>query len=169
MRRVIVVLALLLSACSSQAGTHPTVTDLTSHSYVSTPRLGSNLDGFATYRTPVGGRSEVRLEFAFSQRVVRIEFVGKDNWFDHHAAPRLFLPTSGYPPECQPDPVDKVIDCQFSFAGGSSGVYLYGRALDAGTFHYAARLREQAAGTSQWTGAANGRDIVVDWDETVAA
>jgi len=166
-KRVILVLALLLSACSSQPGTPPTVTDLTSHSYVSTPRLASNLDGFATYRTPVGGRSEVRLEFTFSQRVVRIEFVGKDNWFDHHAGARLYL--AGDKPECQPDPIQKVIECQFGVAGGSTGIYLYGTAVDAGTFHFAARLREQIAGTTQWTGPANGRDLVVEWDETVTA
>ncbi len=169
MKRVIVVLALLLSACSSQAGTPPTVTDLTSHSYVSTPRLGSNLDGFATYRTPVGGRSDVRLQFSFSQRVVRIEFVSQDNWFDHHTGARLYLPIPGYKPECQPDPIQKVIDCQFGFPGGSTGVYLYGTALDAGTFHYAVRLREQVAGTKRWTSAANGRDLVVEWDETITA
>jgi hypothetical protein len=131
--------------------------------------MGSNLEGSATYRTPVGGRSEVRLDFTFSARVVRIEFVSKDNWFDHHAGARLYLPISGYPPECQPDPIEKVIDCQFGFAGGSTGIYLYGTAVDAGTFHYAAQLRQQMAGTSQWTGAANGRDIVVEWDETVTA
>jgi hypothetical protein len=166
---VIVVLALLLSACSSQAASPPTVTDLTAHHYVSTPRsyLGSNLDGYATYRTPVGGRSEVRLEFTFIQRAVRIEFVSKDNWFDHHAGARLYLP--GDKPECQPDPIQKVIECQFGFAGGSTGIYLYGTAVDAGTFHYAVRLREQIAGTTQWTGPANGRDLVVEWDETVTA
>jgi hypothetical protein len=168
-KRVIVVLAFLLTACGSQASTSPTVADLTSHHYVSTRYVGANLDGFATYRTPLGGRSDVRLQFNFSQRVVRIEFVSHDNWFDHHAGARLYLPISGYKPECQPDPILKVIDCEFGFPGGSTGVYLYGTALDAGTFHYAVRLREQIAGTKHWTGTAYGRDLVVEWDETVMA
>ena len=167
MRQVILVLALLLSACSSQTDAPASVTDLTSHHYVSTPRMGSNLEGSATYRTPVGGRSEVRLDFTFSQRVVRIEFVGKDNWFDHHAGARLYLP--GNKPECQPDPIQKLIECQFGFAGGSTGIYLYGTAVDAGTFHYGVRLREQIAGTTQWTGPINGPYLVVEWDETVMA
>ncbi len=169
MRWSIVLLALLLSACS-EATSDATVTDLTTHGYVSTPRsyLGLNLEGFATYRTPVGGRSDLRLGFTFTQRVVRIEFVSKDNWFDHHRNVRVFFPVPGYKPECQPDPIQKVIDCQFGFPGGSTGVYLYGTAVDSGTFHYAVKLSEQVPGTKQWTSAANGRDLV-EWDETVTA
>lgn len=52
---------------------------------------------------------------------------------------------------------------------GQAGSTSNGTAVDAGTFHYAVRLREQVAGTTQWTDAANGRDLLVEWDETVTA
>jgi hypothetical protein len=79
----------------------------------------------------------------------------------------MFLPIPGYKPECQPDPVQKVIECQFGFAGGSSGFYLFGTASDASAFHYVVKLTEELPGTNQWMGAANGRDLVFEWDEIV--
>jgi hypothetical protein len=162
-------LAFLVSGCS-QVRTASTVTDLTPKSYISIPRINmGSVDGFATYRTHVGSRSNLRLSFTFTQRVVRIEFVSNDNWFDHHADAQMYVPIPAYNPECQPDPVHKLIDCQFGFAGGSSGFYLYARAVDAGTFHYAVKLSEEIAGTGQWRSLDSAGGLLFKWDEIVTA
>jgi hypothetical protein len=160
---------LLVSGCS-QVRTASTVTDLTPKSYISIPRINlGSVDGFATYRTHAGSRSDLRLSFTFAQRVVRIEFVSNDNWFDHHAEAQMYIQDPRYKPECQPDPVHKVIECLFAFAGGSSGFYLYGTAVDVGTFHYAVKLSEEIPGTGQWRTLASAGSLVFHWDEVVTA
>src|SRR5919204_4469061 len=98
-RATVLVLALFISACGT-ARTESTVTGLTPNSYISIPRINlGSVDGFATYRTHVGSRSDLRLSFTFSQRVVRIEFISNDSWFDHHSDPRMYFPFPGYKPE----------------------------------------------------------------------
>ena len=162
-RAIVLVLALFISACGV-ARTVQTVTDLTPKSYISIPRINlGSVDGFATYRTHVGGRSDVRLSFTFTQRVVRIEFVSKDNWFDRHPDAQMYIQDPRYKPECQPDAAHKLIECQFADAGGSSGFYLYGTAVDAGTFHYAVKLSEDGRSLASAGG------LFFEWDEIVTA
>lgn len=164
MKRAVLLTALLLVACSDRTAS-PIVTDLPSPGYVSGPRYvgGVIVDGSATYRTRVGGRSAIQLGITWSQPVLDIEFVSKDNWLDHHSDVQF-----GWGSEnCRADSGRKAIVCRWDPRFGTGGVSVYGKAVDVGTFHYAIRLSNQSDGPPHWVNEDNGRELIRLWDETV--
>jgi hypothetical protein len=123
--------------------------------------------GSATYRTRVGSLSNLSIGYSFTSPVLKIEFVSKDNWLDHHADVQVWEPLPRAKHECWPDPAQTAIICRIDIPAGGGGVELYGTARDAGTFHYAVRLSEQVPGTARWISPANGREL--EWDEIVTS
>jgi hypothetical protein len=164
MRRAVLLAALLLTACSDRAS--PLMTDLPSPGYISGPRSypgGLSVDGYATYRTRIGGRSAIQLGISWSQPVLDIEFVSKDNWLDHHTDVQFGWGSGN----CQVDSRQKRIVCRRAQGTGPGDVQLYGTAVEAGTFHYAIKLSDQADGPPHWVTEDSGRELIRKWDELV--
>lgn len=159
MRWFLVGLALILTACT-EANADPVVTALSSAGYASQDRYGGDgiSDGYATYRTRVGSRSDIRLNLTWSHPLLVIQFVSQDNWLDHHNGVQL-----GWGFTCQVDQGPKVITCSVNPRQGVGGISVSGTATDVGTFHYRIRLSDRVSGAMP----TSGREAAAEWDEIV--